>query len=96
MVTTIKTLVMNFVQNRGTVKRSEIIKYITELKGIEYDRNLHRGYFADAFAAEKYRNITNYPTSKKLTPVGYFMKPSPTEPRYLVQDKPYGPYHLAK
>ncbi|MBQ1971249.1 MAG: hypothetical protein II223_02285 [Treponema sp.] len=99
---TIKTLVMNFVEARGEATRTEIVKFICDIKGLKYDPVSFRGYWSDAFNTGKFRNSSYQGVWKRpdrdvetYTGIGYFMKPSSKEPRYLIQEKPYGPYKLA-
>lgn len=96
-----KTLVMNFVQSRGSARRKDIIQFIHECKGLKFVPNRDRGYWSTAFSTNKYRNSNynrswNNPKHKQetYTGTGYFMKPSRVEKRFLVQDKPYGPYRV--
>lgn len=97
---TMKTLVMNFVQSRGTARRKDIVKFICECKGETFDQVRDRGYWSTAFSTAIFRNPSYngvWNNSKKVytfTGLGYFMKPSKVEKRFLVQDKPYGPYHV--
>lgn len=98
---TMKSLVMNFVQSRGSARRKDIIQFICECKGRKFDPGRDRGFWSTAFSTNEYRNSNYYgswnnpktrPTT--YTGIGYFMKPSRVEKRFLVQDKPYGPYHV--
>lgn len=97
---TMKSLVMNFVQSRGTARRKDIIQFIHECKGMKFDPIRDRGYWSTAFSTYTYRNRNYYGawnSAKKVktyTGLGYFMKPSKVEKRFLVQDKPYGPYRV--
>lgn len=96
-----KTLVMNFVQSRGTARRKDIIQFIHECKGEKFNPVVARGHWSTAFSTNKYRNSNynrswNNPKKRQTTytGIGYFMKPSRVEKRFLVQDKPYGPYRV--
>ena len=97
---TIKTLVMNFVQSRGTARRKDIVQFIHECKGETFNPVRDRGFLSTAFSTRTYRNLSYsgiWNNAKKVytfTGTGYFMKPSKVEKRFLVQDKPYGPYHV--
>lgn len=98
MNVTMKTLVMNFVQSRGNARRKDIVKFIHECKGMRYIAFINRGYWSTAFVTSscrigyKDRNPDDY--QGNYTRCGYFMKPSKVEKRYLVQDRPYGPYRV--
>lgn len=100
--TTMKTLVMNFVQSRGYARRKDIVKFIHEVKGLEFNPVRDRGYWSTAFVSGICKlNYSNYWTKCRegkptYTSTGYFCRPSKNEKRYLVQDRPYGPYHVVK
>lgn len=93
MIISMKSLVMNFVQSRGEAKRSEIVEFIKEVKGEPFDPIRDRGYWSTSFVTgiDRIRRDDSHNT---YTSKGYFMKPSKMEPRFLIQDKPYGPYRV--
>lgn len=97
---TLKTLVMNFVQSRGSASRTDIVKFIHEVKGMPFNKYDSRGYWSSAFITGTSRitytdhmnnvvkNVNTYSSQ------GYFMRPSSKESRYLYQEKPYGLYQV--
>ena len=100
----LKTKIMNFMETHGPATRKEIIKFIYETKGIKYNFKTYGGFFSSAFMTGKYRHDFNSEyawchgktNQQTYSPIGYLMKPSKTEKRYLIQEKPYGKYCLAK
>ena len=80
MNVTLKTLVMNFVQSRGSATRTEIIQFIHEVRGINFDKVRDRGNYSSAFLKKSY-------FYSDRTPVGYFLRPSKNEPRHLIQNE---------
>ena len=69
-----KTAIMNFVQARGgTVRRKEIVQFISELNGTPYDPVKSRGYYSSALCPTSYWSG------------GYLFTPNKNEPRYLVR-----------
>lgn len=107
-ITSLKTKVMDYVEaNGGEMRRTDIIRFIakTNNTSVERDYISLRGYFSSAFNTGTYRNpsdiawINTYRVGGNhiydtLSSKGYFMQPSKNEPRYLMQDKPYGKYHV--
>jgi len=80
MNVTLKTLVMNFVQSRESATRTEIIQFIHEVRGINFDKIRDRGNYSTAFLKKSYFH-------NHKEPVGYFLRPSKSEPRYLIQNE---------
>ena len=87
MKKSLKTQIVEFVaaQNRP-VSRTEILKFIFNLRGLTYT-HANRGSYSDDFVTSEYYDNRMYYMGPKHK--GYFMKPG-HEPRYLERtDKGY-------
>jgi len=66
-----KAAILDFVESRVIVSRSELIKFIVELTGNTYDKKTHRGHYSNALCPHSKNN--------------YFLCPSCHDRRYLVR-----------
>jgi hypothetical protein len=108
----VKTHVMNFVEQCGSCRRKDIVKFVMQLSGsyifvgnVAYLVNRYP-QISDHFSCVKtlrQATLETYKASELYNHwsgafdpyTGYFRRPSKNEPRFLVQDKPYGPYRVA-
>ena len=84
---TLKAAVLDFVEKNGPTRRKDIVKLMCEIRfqNCEFDPIRYRGQYSSYFHHE----------DCFFSPPGCLRKPTKTDPRYLVQIKPYGPYTIA-
>ena len=79
---TIKTRIMDFVEQHGDCSWSDIHNFILDLHGLEHGRK-NRGYYSV--------NLFNgSPDAER----GYLRKPSKFEPRYLAKNETTGRWYV--
>ncbi len=98
MARTIRSQVMDFVENNGPTRRIDIIAEIRRIQGRSFDPKRDRGYYSSSFSADTtsfYYHSYDMPNSAHPVKPGQFRRPTKNDPRYLVKTAD-GKYTIAR
>ena len=88
MKKTFKSIIMDFVESKGgVIRRTDLVKFIVEYKGMTFDPIAHRGFYSCALQVmtKKWSFLSHSYIDCQCNDweIGYLMKPSKVEHRHL-------------
>jgi len=99
MKKTIRSKIMDFVENFGPIRRTDIVKYLRVfIQGKDFDPKRDRGYYSEHFRDRSVEwggwisGIGPQPVQRNT---GYLRHPAKNDPRYLEKQKD-GKYAVTK